>query len=182
MQSDLPLLRWGIQASLWGLAEREGEEEGSGELLILAPTGPGQCAEAGERGEATIICLPRGACRETPCPACRVAPLEETGPEKLRRLVREVARGQGFDAAPAPEAGRLTPREREIGRLVSAGLSSAAIGERLFISPRTVEKHRANLMGKLGVTNAAGLARELLFAEAASREPRDASGGPDQLA
>jgi DNA-binding NarL/FixJ family response regulator len=113
-----------------------------------------------------IICLPRGACLEGHCPAARVAPLEETGPGELRRLVREV-----LGEAPAgPGAVRLTPRECEVGRLVAEGLSSAAIGERLFISPRTVEKHRANLMGKLGVTNAVGVARELLFLEEAGRE------------
>ena len=57
----------------------------------------------------------------------------------------------------------MTARDREIGALVVAGLSSQEIGQRLFISPRTVEKHRANLMEKLHVTNAAALTLELTY-------------------
>ncbi len=45
----------------------------------------------------------------------------------------------------------LTPRERDILQLVAEGHTSAAIAERLGISPRTVEVHRANLLHKLGL-------------------------------
>jgi two-component system response regulator NreC len=45
----------------------------------------------------------------------------------------------------------LTPREREILQLVAEGHTSAVIAERLGISPRTVEVHRANLLHKLGL-------------------------------
>lgn len=41
-------------------------------------------------------------------------------------------------------------REREVLRLVAAGLTDRAIGGRLFISHRTVERHVANLLTKLG--------------------------------
>jgi len=44
----------------------------------------------------------------------------------------------------------LTPREQEILQMTAEGMTSSQIGERLYISPRTVEKHRSNLMGKLG--------------------------------
>lgn len=47
----------------------------------------------------------------------------------------------------------LTAREREILPLAAAGITSAVIGRRLFISRRTVERHRANLMRKLGTSN-----------------------------
>lgn len=53
----------------------------------------------------------------------------------------------------------LTPREREILQLVAEGHSNAAIGERLFISPRTVETHRAHIMQKLGLKNHADVVR-----------------------
>ena len=43
----------------------------------------------------------------------------------------------------------LTPREQEIMVLVAEGLSTNEISERLFISPKTVENHRSNLMRKL---------------------------------
>ena len=45
----------------------------------------------------------------------------------------------------------LSPREREIAQLVAAGLRNPAIAERLDISPRTVEVHKARVMEKLGV-------------------------------
>lgn len=57
----------------------------------------------------------------------------------------------------------LTKREEEIVALVAKGLTSQDIGKKLFISPRTVETHRARIMGKLGVNNAAGLVRFALL-------------------
>lgn len=51
----------------------------------------------------------------------------------------------------------LTNREREIMLQAIEGLTSAEIGERLMISPRTVEKHRSNFMSKLGLKTPAQL-------------------------
>jgi len=45
---------------------------------------------------------------------------------------------------------RLTRREREVLGGVASGLSNRLIGEKLAISPRTVEIHRANMLNKLG--------------------------------
>jgi len=53
----------------------------------------------------------------------------------------------------------LTEREIEILALIAQGLSSKQIGERLFISPRTVDTHRTNLMNKMDIHNVAGLIR-----------------------
>jgi DNA-binding NarL/FixJ family response regulator len=47
----------------------------------------------------------------------------------------------------------LTTRETEILELVAAGLTNAAIAERLWISPGTVKKHLDNIYAKLGVAN-----------------------------
>ena len=52
-------------------------------------------------------------------------------------------------AAPADNPYRLTGREREILALVAEGLTDRAIGGRLFISHRTVERHVSNLLAKL---------------------------------
>ena len=52
-----------------------------------------------------------------------------------------------------------TKREVEIVRLIVQGLSNREIGEKLFISPRTVDTHRTNVMEKLQVKNIAGLIR-----------------------
>lgn len=57
----------------------------------------------------------------------------------------------------------LTKREEEIVSLVARGLTSQEIAKKLFISPRTVETHRARIMDKLGVNNAAGLVRFALL-------------------
>lgn len=53
----------------------------------------------------------------------------------------------------------LSEREIEILRLVAAGFSNKEIGEKLFISHRTVDTHRTNLMKKLEIHNTAGLVR-----------------------
>ncbi len=63
----------------------------------------------------------------------------------------------GAADGPAPSA--LNERELEIARLVSAGLFSKEIGERLNLSPRTVEKERVVIMEKLGVRDLPGLIR-----------------------
>jgi two-component system, LuxR family, response regulator FixJ len=48
---------------------------------------------------------------------------------------------------------RLTRREREVLAGVAGGLSNRLIGERLAISPRTVEIHRANMLNKMGANH-----------------------------
>ena len=51
----------------------------------------------------------------------------------------------------------ISKREKEILELVSKGSTSKEIATKLYISPRTVEVHRARLMKKLGASNAAAL-------------------------
>lgn len=53
----------------------------------------------------------------------------------------------------------LTEREREILTLVVEGMTSKQIAKKLYISPRTVDTHRANLMEKLELNNIAELVR-----------------------
>ena len=52
-----------------------------------------------------------------------------------------------------------TPREQEIMRLLAEGLSAKKIAEKLFISPKTVENHRTNIMSKLGLHSTMELVR-----------------------
>ncbi len=75
--------------------------------------------------------------------ACRVL---------LRRGGVAVPR-HGRNAAAPPELARLgiTAREGDVLFLVADGLSNREIGERLFLSPRTIEKHVERLLGKTGV-------------------------------
>jgi two-component system, LuxR family, response regulator FixJ len=48
---------------------------------------------------------------------------------------------------------KLTPREREVLSGITEGLSNRQIGERLAISPRTVEIHRSNMLHKVGANH-----------------------------
>ena len=82
--------------------------------------------------------------------------------------VREAAEGRRFigsafseraidayldklEHAPEEAYDTLSDREREVFRLLAEGFTNIEIAGRLFISPRTVETHRANLMKKLGL-------------------------------
>ena len=63
------------------------------------------------------------------------------------------------DHGPSFEAERLTIREREVLKLIAEGKSSREIGELFFISVRTVERHRANVMDKLNLRKTADLVK-----------------------
>jgi two-component system response regulator NreC len=96
--------------------------------------------------------------------------------EELVEAIRTVAVGQRYLSPPLAEhvllaylqkaEGKpldpyqtLTAREREILQLTVEGNSGLEISQRLFISRRTVETHRTNLMRKLGVRNQKDLVR-----------------------
>ena len=70
--------------------------------------------------------------------------------QELARLLRE-------PSGPPRGIDLLTDREREVLRLVAQGLPTKEIAARLFISTRTVETHRANLMRKLDLHSVAKL-------------------------
>jgi DNA-binding NarL/FixJ family response regulator len=55
------------------------------------------------------------------------------------------------------EIEELSTREREVLKLIAEGKSSKEVGGLLFISPRTVERHRANILDKLNLKKAADL-------------------------
>lgn len=57
----------------------------------------------------------------------------------------------------------VTPRQKEILRLVAQGLTNREVAEHLGISVRTVEVHRFNLMRRLRVRNVAQLLRQALL-------------------
>ena len=86
--------------------------------------------------------------------------------------VDRVSRGQRYfcsGGAPRREDGgepgiELTPREREILKLIAEGMTTKEVAARLFISVPTVETHRANLMAKTGARNVAGLVRFAMHA------------------
>jgi DNA-binding NarL/FixJ family response regulator len=61
-----------------------------------------------------------------------------------------------------PSGDPLTVREREVLKLIAEGKSSKEVGDILFISARTVERHRANIMGKLKLKNTAEMVKYAL--------------------
>lgn len=67
------------------------------------------------------------------------------------------------DAPPTPvlsgPGGQLSEREIEVLKLIALGLTNPEIGERLYVSVRTVETHRAHLQQKLDVRSRAALVR-----------------------
>jgi DNA-binding NarL/FixJ family response regulator len=77
-------------------------------------------------------------------------------PAALRALIRDhIERAErGEDALEDP----LTPRETEIVKLIAEGHTSRQIAELLHISENTVDRHRANVLEKLGLRDRVGLA------------------------
>ncbi len=73
----------------------------------------------------------------------------------IQQLMAELL--SGADGMVPSGVQALTDREREVLTWLAKGLSSKEVGERLAISVRTVETHRANLMHKLGVKSVAVL-------------------------
>lgn len=72
---------------------------------------------------------------------------------------RYVKSAQHKESDDVTESPHLTRREKEILVQITEGKTSQEIADQLFISPRTVDTHRANLIQKLGVKNVTGLVR-----------------------
>ncbi|MGA3288367.1 MAG: response regulator transcription factor [Bacteroidota bacterium] len=106
--------------------------------------------------------------------------LKNSGRDELAAAIRAVARGDRFFSPRVSEIvmeaylrkseGRddlpltgddlpLTKREREILQYIADGFNNLQIAEKLFISARTVETHRTNIMQKLDIHDAANLVR-----------------------
>ena len=103
--------------------------------------------------------------------------LKSSVSDELIRAVRAVSNGDTYLSGPISEIlveredniqsisqkedplSSLSPREKEILQLIAEEHTSAEIAEILFISEKTVEKHRGSLMEKLKVRNIAGLVR-----------------------
>jgi DNA-binding NarL/FixJ family response regulator len=104
--------------------------------------------------------------------------IKDSAPEELERALRAVAAGQRYlspaishyllddylrlvrgGSEPPPAAALLTARQREVLQLIAEGRSTREIAERLSISIKTVETHRAQIMERLSVRDVASLTR-----------------------
>ena len=95
--------------------------------------------------------------------------LKEASRSDLVRAVRTVGRGGryldpaiGGRALASGDDAVLSERELEVLRLIALGHTNPEIARRLYISPRTVETHRASLQGKLGISGRPELVRYAL--------------------
>jgi DNA-binding NarL/FixJ family response regulator len=102
--------------------------------------------------------------------------LKNTGKDEVLTAIRSVAKGDSYfskevsailiEQLHMPRGHKkrltdipLTPRETEVLELIAREFSNQEIADRLFISIRTVDTHRRNMLEKLGVRNTAGLVR-----------------------
>lgn len=97
--------------------------------------------------------------------------LKEAADDELVQAVRCAAAGDtylqpalGARLAAEPESGKsdLSDRETDVLRLIALGHTNTEIAEKLFISVRTVETHRAHIQQKLGASSRAELVRDAL--------------------
>ena len=139
---------------------------------VLAEFGPGYVYETARAqwrlAEALAVSgRPREAADVWRAAASTAAELRA---EPLRAALDDLGRRMGLDASGSRDAVKdgksplaaLTPRENEVLRLMSRGLSNRQIGEELFISQKTASVHVSNILAKLGAasrTEAAAIAR-----------------------
>ena len=84
------------------------------------------------------------------------------------------ASGQTNACADQPARDSLTPQERQIAMLAAAGLTNKEIGQRLFLSHRTVGAHLYQIFPKLGITTRAAL-RDALASQPSERHSENRS-------
>jgi two-component system, NarL family, response regulator NreC len=94
--------------------------------------------------------------------------LKEMADSDLPAAVREASRGKLYvspllaaklNGGKRNDSGLLTPREREVLRLIALGHTSVEIADKLGLSPRTIETHRARIHRKLNLETRAQLVR-----------------------
>ena len=78
-------------------------------------------------------------------------------PSVAKMLVKDFVQRGGVDSHPVHE--QLTPREREVLTYIAEGYTNREIAEELHISPKTVDRHRENIMGKLDLHSRVALVK-----------------------
>jgi two-component system response regulator NreC len=143
-------LHMGRELSLSALFEIRGASPDTAIVILTMEDDPAFVAPAWNAGAAGYV-------------------LKESSRTDLVRAIRTVGKGGryvdpaiGGLALASAEDAVLTDRELEVLRLVALGHTNSEIASKMYISPRTVETHRANLQSKLGVTGRPELVRYAL--------------------
>ena len=145
-------------------------------------------ADAHARGsrplQLALACEDAGSAFARQGHAARARPLLDQAVRGYERLgaARDLARAEAALREAGIRRGRrgargrpqfgwrsLTPTERSVADLVTEGLSNPQIGERLYISHRTVQTHLAHIFAKLDISSRAQLAAEVTAAAHATR-------------
>lgn len=117
-------------------------------LVLLTGSGSGVVLQQADLAGADGVLLKEGSSAELMAHLAAVMAGQRVRPPEVQARMAEVQV-------------QLTPRELQIARLVCEGRSNAEIGPLLHLSPKTVDKHRENLMRKLQTSNVAQLMRKL---------------------
>lgn len=103
--------------------------------------------------------------------------LKESGRDELEKAIRSAAGGEKYYSPavmlhlayehmpgqpPADGRASLTPRETQVLQLLAQEFTAPEIGEKLFISPETVETHKKNMLKKLNLKNSYSLVKYAL--------------------
>jgi DNA-binding NarL/FixJ family response regulator len=80
-----------------------------------------------------------------------------TGKIFVCKEIQENLSKQVFEDDETPDISKLSEREIDVLKFIKEGLSSKEIAEKLFLSSRTVEVHRSNILKKLNLKNTASL-------------------------
>jgi two-component system, NarL family, response regulator NreC len=143
-------LHMGRELSLSALFEIRGASPNTAIVILTMEDDPAFVAPAWNAGAAGYV-------------------LKESSRTDLVRAIRTVGKGGryvdpaiGGLALASAEDAVLTDRELVVLRLVALGHTNSEIATKMYISPRTVETHRANLQSKLGITGRPELVRYAL--------------------
>ncbi len=144
---------WHLAAARGFAAAAAGREEAA-ELFEDAAAGSPERFRALEfRLEAARLRRDRGGISQA------IAGFDEIGARGAADRARAIARSLGMRPGRRHRRGGvLTAREEEIANLAAAGKTNAEIARELFLSPRTVERHVANILSKLGYRSRVQLA------------------------
>lgn len=138
--------------------------------MVDSPADVRRAIDAGARG----YMLKGAAASELPDAIARIL----NGESYVQPALGALLAGHGSENATyADPVAALTQREREVLRLLSIGHTNPEIAALLFLSPRTIESHRASIQRKLGVRSRADLVRAAAEIEHPD-DGRDEAGDP----